>query len=395
MICPKCGFEQPDNPECMRCGIIVSRYKGPTVGAEPRSTPPPFAAPPPPAYSPGGLPPVYGGTPPPLPPRIPPPPVIAGGRVLPPPPPSPLSSGGGAVQGDPLLERLDPARGTLYDGPPPGAVNGTLYQGPPPGSVAPVFSSFPATAGPVFHGTFEPGKVLSETFSVYFANFIPFILLSVLALSPLLLFSAWAASLPTTAPLAQLSTSLGNVIQLFCVPIATAGITYGVYQQMRGGTTSLVDCLKIGLSMLFPMIGLAFVQGCAIGLATLACIVPGILLAVRWAVSIPAKVEEKLSVTDAMNRSTYLTEGYRWQVFGVLAVFFAINLVLGMGAGVVVGVSAVRSGRPMHPGVLQLVTSLIAVVTTGITASASAVMYYRLRSVKESVDVDQISSVFA
>lgn len=386
MICPKCGFDQPDNPECMRCGIIVSRYKGPIAGAEPRS------APPAPAYSPGPPPPpLYGGPPPPpLPSYMPPPPVISGGMVLPPPLPAPQAPP--APQASPPP---DPAGGTLYGGPPPGAVSGTLYQGPPPGSVAPVFSSFPATAGPAFHGTFELGKILSETFSIYFSNFIPFLLLSVLALSPLLLFSAWASSLSPTEPLAQASTSLGNLIQLFCVPIATAAITYGVYEQMRGGTTSLVACLKVGLSTLFPMLGLAFVQGCAVGLASLACLFPGILLAVRWAVSIPAKVEEGLSVTDAMNRSTYLTEGYRWQVFGVLAVFFAINLVLGMGAGMVVGVSSIRTGGVMHPGTLLFVTSLVSVVTTGVTAAASAVMYYRLRSVKESVDVDQISSVFA
>jgi hypothetical protein len=352
----------------MRCGIIVARYKGPVV------TPPAFAAPP--VY--GGPPPLPSrSSPPPLPPRIPPPPVIAGGTVLP--PPLPVPSPGGPFPGDP----------------PPESVSGTLYQGPPPGSVAPVFSSFPATAGPAFLGTFEPGKILGETFSIYFSNIIPFLLLSVLALSPLLLFAAWMSSLPATEMVVQLSGLLGNLIQLICVPIATAAITYGVYQQMRGGTTSLVACLQVGLTTLFPMLGLAFVQGFAIGLGTLACVVPGILLAVRWAVSIPAKVEERPSITDAMKRSSYLTEGYRWQVFAVLAVLFVINLVLGMGAGVVVGVSSVRSGKTMHPGTLLFMTSLVQVVTTGIAATASAVMYYRLRSVKESVDVDQISSVFA
>jgi hypothetical protein len=27
MICPKCGFEQPDAPECARCGIIIAKYR--------------------------------------------------------------------------------------------------------------------------------------------------------------------------------------------------------------------------------------------------------------------------------------------------------------------------------------------------------------------------------
>jgi uncharacterized membrane protein len=27
MICPKCGLEQPDAPECRQCGVIVSKFK--------------------------------------------------------------------------------------------------------------------------------------------------------------------------------------------------------------------------------------------------------------------------------------------------------------------------------------------------------------------------------
>jgi hypothetical protein len=26
MACPKCGFEQPESPECVRCGIFVARF---------------------------------------------------------------------------------------------------------------------------------------------------------------------------------------------------------------------------------------------------------------------------------------------------------------------------------------------------------------------------------
>lgn len=39
MICPKCGWEQPDNPACSRCGIVVSRYQraGRVVAKEARS----------------------------------------------------------------------------------------------------------------------------------------------------------------------------------------------------------------------------------------------------------------------------------------------------------------------------------------------------------------------
>src|SRR5947209_14640421 len=142
MICPKCGFEQPDGVECLRCGIIISRYKGPVFGAagavSTPGTPPAFAsiaASPPPSF-------------------FPPSPVIAGGTVHAPVPPLPSLAGGGF--GEPL----------------PAGAAGTVYGGP--GSVAPTFSSFPA-AGQEFLGTFELGKVLGEAFSIFFSNFLPFV----------------------------------------------------------------------------------------------------------------------------------------------------------------------------------------------------------------------------
>ena len=40
MTCPKCGFEQPDSTDCVKCGIVIARYK-PSQAAAPAYTPPP------------------------------------------------------------------------------------------------------------------------------------------------------------------------------------------------------------------------------------------------------------------------------------------------------------------------------------------------------------------
>jgi hypothetical protein len=40
MTCPKCGFEQPESPDCAKCGIVIARYK-PSQTATPAFTPPP------------------------------------------------------------------------------------------------------------------------------------------------------------------------------------------------------------------------------------------------------------------------------------------------------------------------------------------------------------------
>jgi len=40
MTCPKCGFEQPESPDCVKCGIVIARYK-PSQEATPAYAPPP------------------------------------------------------------------------------------------------------------------------------------------------------------------------------------------------------------------------------------------------------------------------------------------------------------------------------------------------------------------
>jgi hypothetical protein len=340
MICPKCGFEQPDSAECMRCGIVIGRYKGPLLGA---------AAPRPPVTSPAPSP--------------------ATEKEL------AMAAAGGRPYGGPLPATV--AGGTIH--------GGTLYGAPPPGAAAPTFGATRAA----FRGTFGVGKILGESFSIYFRNFIPFVILTALALSPLYLLQAYTTAAPAagaTSPMAALSALLLIPVSLLCPYIATAAIVYGVFQQMRGGDTSIGECLARGLTSFLPILFLAIIQSIAISLGMILCLVPGILLALRWAVSIPAAVEERPGASGAMSRSTYLTEGYRGEIFGIL---FVIGI-MSIGSQLVAALVALKD-----PSLFLVLSGVANLFNTGLSATSTAVMYYRLRSIKESIDVDQIASVFA
>lgn len=322
MICPKCGFEQPDSPECARCGVLVDRYRGPALGAaalRPPVSPPPAAVGPPP-------------------PPMPPPPMPA----------------------------LAAATGTVYGGPPPLAAS--LPQG-------------------AFLGTFGVGEILGETFSIYFANFLPFVLLTAIALTPAYLLQYFITrNAQEMSPMFILSSILFLILKVLSPNIATGAITFGVFQQLLGKDTSIGECLSRGLSLLLPVVGLALVQSLATGIAALACIVPGIILAVRWAVSVPAAVTEGTGVGSSMERSSFLTDGLRWDVFGVLFVLIVIQ---------VASAFLVKLAAAKNPTLELILSGVADLLAVGLSATGSAVMYYRLRGIKESVDVDQISSVFA
>ncbi len=368
MICPKCGFEQPENPECMRCGIVISRYKGPVLGGSPvpaaqtgaqmSGYPPPAAAgypPPRPASAPPPPPPGYGAAPP------PPPFGNETVRINTFPPPAPVMNAVGTVYGDPA-----PAGG------------GTVYGGP---SAPMSGASRPAVRAQ----NLTMGALLSESFSIYFSNFIPFLLISAVMLSPLFVYMAWVSSLSSDPQKQILYLLLAIPIQLACSFVAASGITYGVYQHLRGGSPSITDCLQVGVTSFLPVVILAIVQTIGIIFGLILCIIPAILLSVQWAVSTPVMVEERPGTFEALRRSSYLTEGYRGAVFGVL---FVLGLIQRLG-------SKLLEIAIDDLGTFLMASSAIDLLMTGLLATASAVMYYRLRSAKESIDVDQIASVFA
>jgi hypothetical protein len=252
---------------------------------------------------------------------------------------------------------------------PPG---GPGFSEPPP---LPAYPSSPGTA------SFNLGDLLGQAFSIYKANFLAFVIIMALVSIPAIV----AVVLLGTNPLAAFIPIL---IGYLIGPIATGAITYGVYEYLSGRSTTVGDCLGVGFANLVPVIGVALLSGLIIVVGMMLCVVPGIIASVVLALAVPVAIQEKPYVTDALRRSASLTEGYRWTVFGVLFVMGSISFILSIPVGVIFGISG-------HPEYARLAGQLIAIVVGGLAATAPAVMYYRLRSIKESLDVRDIASVFA
>jgi hypothetical protein len=75
-----------------------------------------------------------------------------------------------------------------------------------------------------------------------------------------------------------------------------------------------------------------------------------------------------------MNRSLELTRGFRWPVFGVIALMYMINLAISLPVGVM------SLFAPLSLG--SVVTQwVVGVFGTALQATAMSISYYQLRSV--------------
>ena len=125
---------------------------------------------------------------------------------------------------------------------------------------------------------------------------------------------------------------------------------------------------------LVAIILLQLVVGILVGIGTIFFIVPGVILALMWCVSVPSMVVEKLGVFDSMTRSSDLTRDNRMRILSIgLLIFLAL---IGL-ALLVVFLSLVMWWLGAIVGIV------LGVIVYPYVSILAAVLYFRLRDLKE------------
>jgi hypothetical protein len=232
------------------------------------------------------------------------------------------------------------------------------------------------------------GSIISRSGAVLSRHFLTFFIVSVIAYSPMFLMGMETIEPvePSEAIGVALLALLGTVLLMILSTLSYAIIMHAAFQDMRRRPARLAESFGIGLSRIFPLIGLAFVTGLLILLGLVLLIIPGLMLFTMWFVGVPACVVERLGPWTSLWRSRELTKGYRWKLFAL-----ALLLLAGSIGSSVIEFLLETLGRPYAGLGGQL-------IWTGIWAAFSAVViavtYYDLRVIKEGVDIEQIAAVF-
>jgi hypothetical protein len=230
---------------------------------------------------------------------------------------------------------------------------------------------------------FRIGDALSKTFSVFGSKLSSFLVLALVPLIPVLILKLLALSGP---PGANAGVFGGFVAILMVVlgSVAQAMTLYGAFQEMGGKPFSIGESLGVGLAQAVPVLGVALLGGLLTGLASILLIVPGLIVLCMLYVSIPVCVIEKPGVVASLSRSALLTKGYRWQIFGLLALVGIVNIIVQI-------VLALLGRLTLIGTLLEFVWLVIA---TSFGAVMAAVVYHDLRVAKEGLDIDNLANVF-
>jgi len=250
---------------------------------------------------------------------------------------------------------------------------------------------------------FQIGRVFSRTFSVIGRNFLSFLLLAALMTVPSILLTFWAifaralginVTLWTPGTVAAVVGGgvAGFVIYFVFTNLLQAALTHGTIVTLNGGRASFIQCLGTGLRNALPLTLLVILASLGIALGFVLLIVPGIILALAWAVITPVRVAEHPEMMATFGRSAALTKGHRGSIFVVNLVIGIISFALTFAIRPLAGIEPSTAGH--IPVTFIAVSALVQIVQYMIGATAVASVYYELRVVKEGVGPEQLAAVF-
>lgn len=264
---------------------------------------------------------------------------------------------------------------------------------------------------------FSIGSVLSQAFSIWFGNFLPFALLTLIVYAPYIAMqyaqriAAVEASRETWWAFADAGLSA------VCGAVLAATLIHTVFQRLRGKAVGFAESVTRGFSKFAPVLGVSLL----VGLVTILAVMPGALLvemspglggtAVMIGtvvstiiqcgiyVAVPACVVERVGPIAAIQRSWSLTKGHKGQMFLILVLF---GLIVFVGGIVLVGGAAAAAGSDLDLDNLEtaigmpafLMVLSLTLLSASIQAALSAVVYHDLRSIKEGIGAEDLADVF-
>ncbi|MHC4744366.1 MAG: YciC family protein [Planctomycetota bacterium] len=286
--------------------------------------------------------------------------------------------------------------------------------------------------------TFEPmsvGQILDRVFRIYRRNFVRFIVIVAVIQVPvnlLVMVSEYAVSSganaqqpysepPTVQALGDMTSNrdvsgsqpryyeneqpqfpiltfvgviLGVTLAVLGNALCQGALTKSVSESYLNNVIGVGEAYRYVWPRLMRLILAGFLVSLVVGIGFLLLVVPGIIFALWFSLTVPTIIVEDLGITEAMGRSKRLVAGNLGKVmvvgFLVLLIATVINMAFGFFGGAIVGPLA-RQSYALAFFVTNLLNVAAAIIAAPIGAAAYILLYYDLRIRKEGFDLEMLA----
>jgi len=218
--------------------------------------------------------------------------------------------------------------------------------------------------------------VLKDTYALYRRLFARSVGLGLVVFGAVELVRAFVVTRHVSAP-AMLLVLVTAAVGLIGTALVQGALAESVREVHEGARLSSIRLLYERAAARFgSLVGVSVLTSFGIVAGFLLLVVPGLVLATRWALAVPVVMVEGASPRAAMRRSRQLVRGNGRRVFVAL-----------LNVGVRIGICSIPFALVAHGSFLAvwIATALGAALTTPYAAHAMSVLYYRLTEPERTV----------
>ncbi len=244
------------------------------------------------------------------------------------------------------------------------------------------------------------GQIFSETFSIFFKRFLTFF---VIAAIPSLVLNAMSfAMIPNavgpvtsgqiTGP-GEIFTAAYFIYLLIAMVVGfvlMGVLTLAAYDAKLGRPTRLGVYISRALGAILPIFVLSILFYILLTLGLILLIIPGLYVIGRFRLFVPAILVDSAGF-GGLGRASELSQGYRWPIIGAMILLFILIFGLSLIAQLALGVVLFASGALLAG---LLVQGLVSALIYAFGSIFTAVVFARLKEIKEGVSVDDLVAVF-
>ncbi len=243
------------------------------------------------------------------------------------------------------------------------------------------------------------GSLIGETFSIFFKRFIYVAILGVIpAVIIVFIQQTVAPPIDFDNPASAESFSVaGQIVSLIVGVIGSSFVTALIirfaYDVKTGKPIQIGSYFSSAAASIVPIFICSLIVGICTGIASIALLIPGLYVYSMWCAVVPAIVIEGAGF-GSFSRSAELTKNYRWSCMGAIVLMYICAMIPMLIVGVVFG----AAGAASNIG-LTTIIFVIQALATGLVMAffgiGIALIYARLREIKEGTSVEKLAEIFA
>ena len=252
------------------------------------------------------------------------------------------------------------------------------------------------------------GEILSSAFEIYKANASGLLMIVAVVVVPLTFLSAFfdgvvfAPETHTTEILGQtievttrsatiglLAVLITAAISIIITSVLQAALIRAAAQASIGDTVDIDASYRWGFARFGSVLLVSILVGLAVFVGLILLIIPGIIFAIMFSVSVPALVVENRKGTEAMSRSWNLVKGHFWHALVVLLV---AGIITGVVSGIITAIGSAISDNWFVEWIFQAIAQII---VAPFSALVGVLLYLDLRARVESLTAQQLRGELA